>query len=555
MRGRDLIIICWLIVVVAPLAGSIAELVRTPSGWNAWKEADRLYDLGINSAALVAGTLVLSVPLGVAAVIMLRRTNLPLRSWLERFVLLGLFVPLPLLASAWQAAIGRGGVIPAWFFDDGRMLSAAVPKKPWVSGLPIAILLHSLAAIPWVIAIAGWGLRVVSRDAEEDALASGGLRSAVFRVVIPQSAPAIGMAALWVAVMTLTEITITDMVRVRTIAEEVYVQQASPDPIRGEGDSNDGLARAMAIAMPVVIVLAGILLLAIRRWQRWLPAPESPSMASPLSLGRWRWPAFAVAVAATIVLAGIPAGSLVWRLGERAGEWNLGRAGGYLRRAWFEQRGLILDSLAASLVTGLGAALFATAVAWGIRQRRLAGAVVAWVAVTLCAMPGPILGLGMKEFINAIVAAEEFFGMNQGPSRRLLYDGPSPLPVIWIVTCRFMPVSLAMIWSSMRAVPTGLIDAARVDGAGWWSEIRVVVWPHLRGSFGRATLAVSALSLGELSAGKLVETPGSRMFAHELFMQMHYGMTNSLAAMCLLLLAAVSIPVVILDWLQRRWRD
>jgi ABC-type spermidine/putrescine transport system permease subunit II len=53
--------------------------------------------------------------------------------------------------------------------------------------------------------------------------------------------------------------------------------------------------------------------------------------------------------------------------------------------------------------------------------------------------------------------------------------------------------------------------------------------------------AVAVLSLGELGAGKLVETPGSQTFAHEVFTQMHYGVTNDLAALCLVLLTVVIV--------------
>ena len=52
---------------------------------------------------------------------------------------------------------------------------------------------------------------------------------------------------------------------------------------------------------------------------------------------------------------------------------------------------------------------------------------------------------------------------------------------------------------------------------------------------------MAVLSLGEFSAGKLVSTPGMPSFAEAVFTQMHYGVTNDLAAMCLLLLGAVGL--------------
>jgi ABC-type Fe3+ transport system permease subunit len=78
-----------------------------------------------------------------------------------------------------------------------------------------------------------------------------------------------------------------------------------------------------------------------------------------------------------------------------------------------------------------------------------------------------------------------------------------------------------------------------VDGLGPGQEYKHVVWPLARRPWVWAGLAVAALALGEISASKLVETPGSESFAHVIFDRMHYGVTNDVAALCLVLLAAV----------------
>jgi ABC-type Fe3+ transport system permease subunit len=72
----------------------------------------------------------------------------------------------------------------------------------------------------------------------------------------------------------------------------------------------------------------------------------------------------------------------------------------------------------------------------------------------------------------------------------------------------------------------------------------------------RAVWAVAVLSLGELGASKLVCTPGAQTFAHEVFNQMHYGVTNDLAALCLVLLGMVILGgavVAACGWLLRRF--
>jgi ABC-type spermidine/putrescine transport system permease subunit II len=55
-----------------------------------------------------------------------------------------------------------------------------------------------------------------------------------------------------------------------------------------------------------------------------------------------------------------------------------------------------------------------------------------------------------------------------------------------------------------------------------------------------AALTAGVLSLGEVSGSKMVSTAGGETWSHRVFTQMHYGVTNDLAARCLLLLVAVS---------------
>jgi ABC-type Fe3+ transport system permease subunit len=94
-------------------------------------------------------------------------------------------------------------------------------------------------------------------------------------------------------------------------------------------------------------------------------------------------------------------------------------------------------------------------------------------------------------------------------------------------------------------MPRELREAARVEGGRPWQELVYVVAPAARGAFLQATLGVAILALGELGASKILETPGSITFAHEVFTLMHYGLSNDLAAHCLLLLAAVTLGTLL----------
>ena len=186
-------------------------------------------------------------------------------------------------------------------------------------------------------------------------------------------------------------------------------------------------------------------------------------------------------------------------------------------------------------LAGGGTALLALVASWlAIESRRFRYFVFALMA-SAWAIPAPVLGVGLEKTIDLLLIAF--------PSRHLgvaLYYGPSQLPGLWIDVIRFFPCAVAVTWPVVRLLPPELRDAARVDGASPWQELRHVVLPLAWPVVLFAALAVTVLSLGELGAGKLVETPGSVTFAHELFSQMHYGTGRDVAALCLLLL----IPVV-----------
>jgi ABC-type Fe3+ transport system permease subunit len=154
----------------------------------------------------------------------------------------------------------------------------------------------------------------------------------------------------------------------------------------------------------------------------------------------------------------------------------------------------------------------------------------------LLAMPGPLIGLGLIMTIDRILAMTDSRWLAQ-----VLYHGPSPVPLLWVDVIRFLPFAVAILWPVVRLLPAGLSDAARVDRATPGQELRHIVWPLTSGVLRWAALALAVLSLGELSVGKLVATPGLPSYATEIVTQMHYCVTNELAVRCVLLLGLVAV--------------
>jgi iron(III) transport system permease protein len=539
IRWRVTIASILLLVIALPLAAPVGSLISEPTAWESWSEADRILALAKNTFLLVAGTLTLVMPVGIASAILLYRTDLPWRRFWRFLILLTLFVPLPLFASGWQVALGSDGwlPVPSWS-------GSATVWTPWGQGIGSAVWIHAVAALPWVILIAGQGLCWVERELEEDALTLMPAWQVLVRVTMPRAAVALGAAALWVSLQAATEITVTDVMQVRTFAEEVYTQLA------GGPDAGDGIAQAVAVALPFVLLLAVGVGFMVSFWERRLPA-RAALLTPPLlfRLGRWSWPLAFVVASMCGLLLGLPLASLVWRAGRVGAPpaWSARVMGQCLIRACRPPEGpMLLNNLLLAVVGGAIIAAAGLLASWAARGSRWFRALVLVLMAGAWAMPGPIIGLGLKSNVRGILDLTGSRALAQA-----LYHGPSPLPLLWIDVIRFFPCAVALLWPVVRQLPDELRDAARVDGATPGQELRRVVWPLTSSAFLSAALAVAVLSLGELSAGKLVATPGMPSYATEIFTQMHYGVSNEFAARCVLLLAIVALGGSALAFLNR----
>jgi iron(III) transport system permease protein len=179
-----------------------------------------------------------------------------------------------------------------------------------------AIWVHAVAALPWVVLLVGQGLCWVERELEEDALLVASPWRVLWAVTLPRCRAALFAAGLWVAVQTATEITVTDLMQVRTFAEEVYTQFVAPDRDLAAGDVRAVTARAVAVSAPAIVCTWVLVVWIARRWERSLPPLRT--LAAPVCLFRlgWtRWPLAGVVLALVGMLAGVPLASLLWKAG------------------------------------------------------------------------------------------------------------------------------------------------------------------------------------------------------------------------------------------------
>lgn len=538
----------WLLLFFAlPAAAPLCELAKLPEGWSAWDEADRLMELARTSFLLCALTLAAALPAGVLLGFLLARTDLPCRRLFLLLILLAFFLPVPLVAAGWRT-LWSALRLPASHDLASRLLAAAG--------------LHALLALPWVALIAGFGFRAVEPELEEEALLFAPPARVFRRVTWPRTRAILGLAAGWVFLLTWQEITITDLFQVRTFGEEVYQQFSS---------GREELARAAAAAAPLVLLLLPLTVWALARFRGFTPSRHR-QFGGPyrFPLGRWRLPALLLAAAAVVMTVGVPAAGLVAKAGLRYATaaapgpptWEPGLVFVRVAEQFHGKAWLLAESVGQAAAVGLLAALGALWLLFLARQRPwLEGALFA-AAALLLALPGPIIGVGLLTVIETAILAPGLGWLSD-----LLYSRPSPLPTIWADLLRFGPVALLFLWPVVRLAPLAHEEEAWLNGAGPLARFRLAYLRPLAAPTLAVAVAVATLALGEISASKMVATPGDQFLplAHQLFLLMHASADTELAALglCLMLLALgggllaaqlLKEPISLQPKASRRWR-
>ena len=353
-------------------------------------------------------------------------------------------------------------------------------------------------------------------------------------MTLRRSLGALAASALAVAVLTGGDMTVTDLLSVRTYAEEAYTQYQS-------GNSPG----ASAVALPPMALLGVLVLLGARALLKADPARVlSPSAGrGDWRLGPWRVPVGLGVMATFGNLVALPLYGLVWHAGRVGGgpgrepQWSLGGLAGTLVNAARElylpgfARPLRSPLLASLILAGAGA-FAAVALAWSLAWLARRPGIWRWVAaltaaVTL-AVPGPVAGM-------ALVVA--YFAW---PS---VYGSPALLILAYVL--RTLPYALVVLWPAVRSIPPAYLESASLEGYGTWGQARRVAIPLTSGAIAAAWGVSFALGMGELPAANLASPPGTMPLAVLVWTLLHRGVESHLAGVALVTLSVLGLAGIV----------
>jgi iron(III) transport system permease protein len=500
-----------------PASGTALDPAATAQLLNENGRLARPARLALETLNLVFWTLVLTLPPATLLALLLFRTDLWGQDVLLAILAVVVFIPMPLHATSWLGALG----------NVGRM--QAIGTSPVLVGRTGAAIIHALAGFPWAVLILGVGLRTIEPELEESALLDMPIWKVWTRVTLRRSAGAIAAAALGLAVLTAGDMTVTDLLQVRTYAEEAYTQYSLG---RGPAD-------AAVVSVPPLIVLGCLILLAARWIARADPARLAAAYARARRwpLGRWRVPAGLLTLSLVGGLAAIPLYSLVWRAGRVGGRarlglppiWSLAGLEGTLGYAAAESAGPILESLSLAAAAALIAAALAWALAWASRRSAgFRGLLVGTLALTLAA-PGPVAGMALK-------LAYRWFPW--------IHD--TSLIVVFAQAVRTLPYATLILWPALRVLPPELLESAALDGVGPSGQALRVALPLTWRPLLAAWFVAFVLGFGELPASNLVLPPGVTTITFQLWTLLHTGVESHLAGVALVTVAVIASLVLVM---------
>ncbi|MEN1678901.1 MAG: hypothetical protein AAGJ46_04870 [Planctomycetota bacterium] len=478
------------------------------------------------SSEVAALALAIALPLGGLLAFLLVKTDVWGRVTAGWLLASMLFMPLYLQAAGWEAACGQLG----WWT---QAVAAGGPARPLFAGVLGAGLVHGLAATPWVALIAGAALRCIDREEEEAALLDASPPAVLLRVTSRHAAAGLAVGALWVAVTVSAEMTVTDLLQVRTFAEEVYTQAVigAFDP-RSDVPASLG-PRGLAAGISLIALLGAAAIGGVRPW-------VVKGMAMTGAGWRWRmrsrvtrstaavllWASVGLLLAAPVASLATQAGVTVERVGD---SWRRGWSAPKLVSAVVTSPWIHREDVATSAGLGVMVATGAVAVGLGWAWRMSCSRrppLVSLAGLAIClVMPGPLLGVACIGLMNHPW---------DSPFAPLtwLYDHTLAAP--WLVQMvRATPIATLVLWPALASVPNSLLDAAKAEGAGPLRRLLMVAAPMRLRALAAAWVAALAVSVGELSATKLVLPPGWTTVAERVFTLLHYGVEDRVAGLSL----------------------
>jgi len=212
---------------------------------------------------------------------------------------------------------------------------------------------------------------------------------------------------------------------------------------------------------------------------------------------------------------------------------------------------IMIITVPAQIVIGFVVALLLDQTSTRLRGVFLAGVLLPFIVV-------PIVGtLMFKQMFEPAGLVAWFF--REVIEQRFIFKEATLKPLIYLHTVWFItPFAIVTFFAGMQTVPEDLADAAAIDGANRWQQIRHVVIPHVRSLLLFVGL-ISIMDTYRLFDNVYVLTELNPIYKADTVLTYNYrvatqvhrlGLANAMAV-----ISVLGILVVLIPFLIRTYRD
>nr|MBF0685905.1 iron ABC transporter permease [Pseudomonas sp.] len=409
-----------------------------------------IINVAVNTAVFVIATTLVAQFLGTALAILVGRTDLPGRSIFGDMIMLPMYLSHLVLAFGWFIAYGPSGYITAWFatlFGGAPWNLASMAGMVFIAGV-------SQAPLAFLYCQASAALQDQSLEQAARSCGAGPVRT-LWTVTMPMLLPAILSSGILTATMTLEMLAIPLIfgkpAGVDLLMTFLYERGIStPRPDYGL------VATAAVLTLLLIVALVFAQNRILKNSTRFISVTGKVSKPRLFELGRYRWVAFALVAAYTLLFCVAPILFLFLRglvpiLSPLLPFWQfltLDIIGEVLTVQNYRQS--ILNTIAISLIGGvLGTIVIALIAVVGERSKIWFSTPLRYIALFPRAVPGLIAGMGF------------FYAMVFLPGSSLLQNSIFLLVIAYIM--RYIPTGYGSIAPSLLQIGPGIDNAAKVS--------------------------------------------------------------------------------------------
>ncbi len=495
----------------------------------------------MNSLLTGTATTLIAVIIAIVLAYLLARTNVPGARFFSWVFVVPYFIPPFITAFAWTRLFGPVGYYNrflVWLFHLSEP-----PISIYGAGGVIAV--SALYTFPVAFLILRKAMMQMDSGLEESARISGasGIRAAA-DIGIPTLLPSIGAAAVIVFVTSVSMFGIPAILgvpgRFVVLTTRIYAYV---------GSFGNPWGFNIAAGLSLVLLVTGALGLRLQQYfirhERFVTVSGKSSAATPVSLGRYRWPVFAALLLATIAGVFAPILAILVTAVSRALGLSFTWNNLTLAHFWrvFSAMPVVTRALGNSVLLGVTISSLSSAVAIVVvfvrrfgaqRIARIGARLTDFVGSVPYAVPGMAIGIAMiVTWIRPVLGVR-------------LYNTWWILAVAYLV--RFMIFPMRSIDAAVRAVDGSLVEAARLSGASMTRSGRDILFPLIRPSVVSGWILVFMPALTELTLSILLYSPGNETIGVTAYNIIQEGLLPVASALAIIII----VLVLLADLAMRR---